>query len=288
MRASMLLAIALSLLVGACAGPPDQRQYTLQGQVLSVAADRREANIKHEEIKGLMPAMTMPYKAAEGQQFENVAAGDLVTATLVVVSNGAYLKDVKKVGEAPLETAPQAAPSASSGFELLSPGEVVPNTRFVDQDGKTRDLASFRNSTLVVTFIYTRCPIPTFCPLMDRHFAAIQTKLKTEPALRHVQLVSVSFDPIADTPPVLKKHAAALGADPKFWTFLTGQRDEIDKFAARFGVAVTREMNDPLDISHNLRTAIVDAKGAFVKAYSGNEWTPDQVLADLRHIAATD
>ena len=123
---------------------------------------------------------------------------------------------------------------------------------------------------------------------MDRHFAAIQTKLKTEPALRHVQLVSVSFDPIADTPPVLKKHAAALGADPKFWTFLTGQRDEIDKFAARFGVAVTREMNDPLDISHNLRTAIVDAKGAFVKAYSGNEWTPDQVLADLRHIAATD
>jgi protein SCO1/2 len=288
MRASMLLAIALSLLVGACAGPPDQRQYTLQGQVLSVTADRREANIKHEEIKGLMPAMTMPYKAAEGQQFENVAAGDLVTATLVVVSNGAYLKDVKKVGEAPLETAPQAAPSASSGFELLSPGEVVPNTRFVDQDGKTRDLASFRNSTLVVTFIYTRCPIPTFCPLMDRHFAAIQTKLKTEPALRHVQLVSVSFDPIADTPPVLKKHAAALGADPKFWTFLTGQRDEIDKFAARFGVAVTREMNDPLDISHNLRTAIVDAKGAFVKAYSGNEWTPDQVLADLRHIAATD
>jgi protein SCO1/2 len=288
MRASMLPAIALSLLVAACAGPRDQRQYTLQGQVLSVAADRQEASIKHEEIKGFMPAMTMPYKTAEGQQFENVAAGDLITATLVVVSNGAYLKDVKKVGEAPLEKAPQAAPSASSGFELLSPGEAVPNTQFVDQDGRTRDLASFRGSTLVVTFIYTRCPIPTFCPLMDRHFAAIQTRLKAEPALRHVQLVSVSFDPIADTPPVLKKHAAALGADPKFWTFLTGKRDEIDKFAARFGVAVAREMNDPLNITHNLRTAIVDAKGALVKAYTGNEWTPDQVLADLRQVAATD
>jgi protein SCO1/2 len=288
MRASMLLAIALSLLVGACAGPPDQRQYTLQGQVLSVAADRREANIKHEEIKGFMPAMTMPYKAAEGQQFENVAAGDLITATLVVVSNGAYLKDVKKVGEAPLEKAPQAAPSASSGFELLNPGEVVPNAQFVDQDGKTRDLASFRSSTLVVTFIYTRCPIPTFCPLMDRHFVAIQSKIKAEPTLRNVHLVSVSFDPLADTPPVLKKHAATLGADPKYWTFLTGQRDEIDKFASRFGVAVTREMNDPLNITHNLRTAIVDAKGALVKTYTGNEWTPDQVLADLRQVAATD
>ena len=113
----MLPAIALSLLVAACAGPPDQRQYTLQGQVLSVAADRQEANIKHEEIKGFMPAMTMPYKAADAQQFENVAAGDLITATLVVVSNDAYLKDVKKVGEAPLEKAPaKPAPSGLLGI----------------------------------------------------------------------------------------------------------------------------------------------------------------------------
>jgi protein SCO1/2 len=123
---------------------------------------------------------------------------------------------------------------------------------------------------------------------MDRHFVAIQNKIKAEPTLRNVHLVSVSFDPLADTPAVLKKHAATLGADPKYWTFLTGQRDEIDKFAARFGVAITREMNDPLDITHNLRTAIVDPKGALVKAYTGNEWTPDQVLADLRHVAATD
>lgn len=288
MRALALFPMVFVVLAAACAGGEDQRQYTLQGQVLSVAADRREANIKHEEIPGFMPAMTMQYKASDTRQFEQLAAGDLITATLVVVSNDAYLKDVKKVGEAPIEKAPQAAPSASSGFELLSPGEVVPNARFVDQDGKTRDLASFRDSTLVVTFIYTRCPIPTFCPLMDRHFVAIQNKLKTEPALRRVQLVSVSFDPIADTPPVLKKHAATLGADPKYWTFLTGQRDEIDRFAARFGVTVTRETTAPLEISHNLRTAIVDAKGALVKAYSGNEWTPDQLLADLRHVAATD
>ena len=115
---------ALVLRCRACAprGVPDApRQYTLQGQVLSVAADRREANIKHEEITGFMPAMTMPYKASDARQFEHLAAGDLITATLVVVSNDAYLKDVKKVGEAPIEKAPQAAPSASSGFELLKP-----------------------------------------------------------------------------------------------------------------------------------------------------------------------
>lgn len=287
MRASTVLPIVLALGLAACGGASDQRQFTLQGQVLTVAADRREINVKHEAIAGLMPAMTMPYKGADASAFDNLAAGDLITATLVVVSNDAYLKNVKKVGQAPLEQT-QTAPPASSGFELLSPGEVVPNTRFVDQDGRTLTLESFRGQTLVVTFIYTRCPIPTFCPLMDRHFASIQKTLKSEPALRNVHLASVSFDPIADTPSVLKKHAAMLGADPKRWTFLTGQRDDIDQFAARFGVSVTREQNDPLDIAHNLRTAVVDDKGAFVKAYSGNEWTPDQILADLRRVAATD
>ena len=157
----------------------------------------------------------------------------------------------------------------------------MPDAAFVDQDGKPRDFASFRGSAVVVTFIYTKCPMPTFCPLMDRHFAAMQAKLKSDPALKRVHLVSVSFDPTTDTPPVLKKHAATLGADPSRWTFLTGDRDDIDQFAARFGVAVTREMNDPTNITHNLRTAIIDARGNLVKTYTGNEWTPEQVLADL-------
>ena len=60
-----------------------------------------------------------------------------------------------------------------------------------------------------MTFIYTQCPLPTFCPLMDRHFVTIQEQLKDDPALTKVHLVTVSFDPITDTPPVLKKHAAA-------------------------------------------------------------------------------
>ena len=287
MRASSLSPIVFVLLTAACGGASDHREYTLQGQVLSVAADRREANIKHEAIAGFMPAMTMPYKAADAQEFAELAPGDLINATLVVVTDEAYLKDVRKVGEAPLEKAPGAAP-ASSGFELLKPGEAVPNVQFVDQDGRKRDLASVAHSTLLMTFIYTRCPMPTFCPLMDRNFAAIQGTLTTDPALKNVHLVSISFDPIADTPPVLKKHAAKVGADPKYWTFLTGDRDEIDRFAARFGVSITRPLNDPLDISHNLRTAIVDAGGALVKAYTGNEWTPEQLLAETRQVAAKD
>jgi protein SCO1/2 len=271
-----------------CTSRSDQRRYTLQGQVLSLEPERKQVTVKHEEIKGFMPAMTMPYDVQEARALDGLAPGDLINATLVVFSNGAYLTDIKKVGSAPLEkpTAEADAPSASSGFELLKPGESVPDASFVDQDGRRRRFADFNGSPLAITFIYTRCPLPTFCPLMDRHFASLQKALKSEPALRAVHLVTVSFDPITDTPPVLKAHARTLDADLKRWTFLTGDRDDIDRFAARFGVSISRALNDPRDITHNLRTAIVDADGKLVKVYTGNEWSPDQVLEDLRKVAA--
>jgi protein SCO1/2 len=174
------------------------------------------------------------------------------------------------------------APPAASGFELLKPGDAVPETTFVDQSGRRRAFKAFKGAPVLLTFIYTKCPMPTFCPLMDQHFATIQKKLKDDPALRRrVHLVSISFDPINDTPAVLKAHATKLGADPNTWTFLTGDRDEIDKFAMRFGVSVARATADQRDITHNLRTALIDADGKLVKIYIGNEWTPDQALADL-------
>jgi protein SCO1/2 len=272
------------LLVSAACGSSD-REYTLQGQILSIEPGHMQANIKHEEIKGFMAAMTMPYKVRDAKELADLKPGDLINSTLVVVSNDAYLKDVKKVGEAPLAAAPSSAssaPSASSGFELLKPGESVPDVPFLDQDGRKTSIASLKGQTVVLTFIYTQCPLPTFCPLMDRHFVTIQERLEADPALSKVHLVTVSFDPVTDTPPVLKKHAQQLGADLTRWTFLTGDRDDIDRFASRFGVTIARDMSDPKNITHNLRTVIIDPDGRLKKTYTGNEWTPDQILADLR------
>jgi protein SCO1/2 len=121
---------------------------------------------------------------------------------------------------------------------------------------------------------------------MDRHFAALQTSLKADASLQAVRLVTVSFDPITDTPAVLREHAKRLNADLTRWTFLTGDRDEIDQFAARFGVSISRAMNDARDITHNLRTVVIDRDGKIVKVYTGNDWSPDQVLADLKGLAS--
>ena len=272
---------AVSLATTACGGSAS-REYPLQGQVLSVNADRTQANIEHDDIPGFMGAMTMSYKVRDSHQFEGLQPGDLITLTLVVVSSDAYLTDVRRVGAAPLAAESARATSASFEFDFLTPGQEVPLTPFVDQDGQTRDFTSFRGAMTIVTFIYTRGPMPTFCPLMDRHFATIQVQTESDPELKSLRLVSVSFDPLVDTPSVLKQHAEALGADPTRWTFLTGDRDEIDQFAKRFGVTIVRDSNELIDIAHSLRTAVIDAEGRLVKVYTGNEWTPDELLTYLR------
>ncbi len=282
MRSFYACVFAAAIVAGACSRS-GERHFTLQGQVTAVSPDRHEATIKHEEIQGFMPAMTMPYKVNDSKLLEGIAPGDLITATLVVVPNDAYLSAVRKVGSAPLaKPAPDVMTApAASGFELLRPGEPVPNATFIDQNGKKRPFASFKGSTVVLTFIYTRCPLPNFCPLMDRNFARIQQQLKADPAIgKGVHLVTVSFDPAHDTPAVLKQHGEQLNADFSTWTFLTGNRDDIGQFAARFGVSVMYE--DDQSITHNLRTAIIDADGKLVKVYTGNDWTPDQLLTDLK------
>jgi protein SCO1 len=290
MRCYIVFFIGLALAAGACAKSPPDRHFPLHGQVLRIGANHLQATIKHDDIKGFMPAMTMPYKVLDAKEFAAVAAGDVIDATLVVVSNDAYLKDVKKVGQAPLDKLPEnTAPGAKAGAMLLKDGDPVPNTTFLDEDGKKRELASFKGSAVVLTFIYTRCPMPTFCPLMDRNFAALQEKLKADREL-NVHLLTVSFDPETDTPAVLKKHAQGLHADPKIWTFLTGDLDTIDQFAGRFGVSIQRSLDEQqqVNITHNLRTAILDREGNLVKSYTGNEWTPAQVLADIKVLVGVD
>jgi protein SCO1/2 len=290
MRIGTAFLLSLALFVSACGGTSkDRREFKLQGQVLSIQPDHKQAVIRHEEITGFMSAMTMPYAVQDAREYENIAPGDLITATLVVLPNAGYLESVKKVGTAPLDAAAATPPAgAASGFELIKTGSPVPDQDFVDQDGKAVSLDTFKGSAVILTFIYTSCPMPTFCPLMDQNFAKMQAKLKEQNNILKAHLLSVSFDPQIDTPPVLKKHADRLGADPRLWSFVTGDRDAIDKWASGFGFSVSRAMNDPRDITHNLRTAILDRQGNLVQVYTGNEWTPEQVLADVRVMVGVD
>ncbi len=279
-RSTVCLLLAALLVPGACA--PAGRRYELRGQVVGVDRGRQEITIRHEDIPGFMPAMTMPFRVEPADLLDERAPGDLVVATLVVAESDAYLTSIAKVGWAPVAAAP-ALPPADGGVEPLRVGEIVPDQVFVDQAGRARQISFWRGRALAVTFIYTRCPYPTFCPLMDRQFAAVQTRVLADPALAAaVHLLSVSFDPDYDTPEVLARHAASLGADPAVWSFATAPRDEVDRFAARFGVSIVRGPT-PADFAHTLRTAVIDREGRLASLYPGNAWGPDQIVRDLRH-----
>ncbi len=275
----VVLAIAA---VVACGTKPDLRRYELRGQIIGVDAARQEVLLKHEAVEGLMSGMTMPFKVQKTVQLADLTPGDLVKANLEIRGNDASLSQVSKTGTAPIEQPPPAS-TASSGFELLKPGEQPPDTAFIDQNGRVRRVSSLRGRAVALTFIYTRCPIPTFCPMLDRQFAAIAESLQASPIRDRVHLISITFDPEHDTPAVLLEHARTLHADPARWSFLTGDRDEIDRFAARFGVTIVRGTS-PDDIAHNLRTAIIDADGKLVRVYPGTEWTVDEITAELEKV----
>lgn len=269
--------VLLALVAAACSRPPQGKEYELKGQILALRPDRNEVVVKHEDIPGFMPAMTMPYKVKEGLLADK-EPGDLITATLVVAETDAHLSAMTKTGHAAIPGT-DAAP-VTPGFDILREGEQVPDDRLVDENGAPLPLSSLRGHRVALTFMYTQCPFPEFCPLMDRNFVAVQNTIKESPELADVRLVSVSFDPAFDTPSVLKKHARTLRADPRIWHFVSGDPTEITRFAARFGVAVERPEGQP--ITHNLSTAVIDPAGRLVRLRAGNSWTPAELVADLK------
>ena len=273
----VLLCAAL-LLAGGCGRGPEPKAYQLNGQIVSIAPERREVTIKHQDIPNFMPGMTMPFTVEDGALLDGKEAGDLVTATLVVGETSAHLSTLTRTGHQPIE-----APAAGIG---LRPGDEVADAPFVDQTGAKRPLASFRGHRVAVTFIYTRCPLPEFCPLMTRNFATVQKQLRSRRDLSDVRLVSVTLDPAFDTPTVLQAHARAFNADPAVWSFLTGDPPAVRTFAEQFGVYIESEPADPAQITHSLRTAVIGADGRLVTNHSGTDWTPDALLADITKATA--
>jgi len=282
-RASIVLFALASAAASACTPAPQAKNYELKGQILAVHADQQQLTIKHGDIAGYMPGMTMSFPVATPALMSGREPGELVTATLTVTDAIGRITALTHTGMAPL---PQNTNEVALATGILGLEDAVPDAAFIDQTDKRRSFSEWKGSITVVTFSYTRCPLPTFCPLMDQNFATLQRAIAEDPTLKgKVKLVTISFDPM-DTPAVLAAHARQRKADPAVWTFLTGDKVTVDKFAGRFGVGVITNPQNPTDITHNLRTALIGADGRIKRLYNGSDWTPGTALADLRDVAA--
>ena len=279
--AAILLAL-LAVNMLACRQAPPPKQYELTGQILSIKPERNEVVVRHDDIKGFMPAMTMPYKVQDPALLTGRKVGDLFKATLVVGEVDAYLSSLNVTGHKPLDT---PAP-VSDQPDILDPGDTVADALLVDQGGKPLPLSSLRGHRVALTFIYTRCPLPDYCPLIEQNFVTVQRMLKANPKLSDVRLVTMTMDPEFDTPAVLRPHALDLGADPAIWSFATGEPAEVKRFAEQFGIHIERDDTNTWQLIHNLRTAVIDADGKVVKIESGNFWKPADLVADLEKTPA--
>lgn len=282
LRPALFVLAVLTLAVAACnrtSEPLPTARYELNGQILAVNAETREITVKHDDVVGLMPAMTMTFPVGAESDLRGRIPGDMIRATLEVTGGQGRITNVVKTGTAPL---PANTNEVALAAGLLEEGDAVPDAALIDQSDRRRSLSDWTGTPTLVGFVYTTCPLPNFCPLIDRNFAAVQRAIAADTRLAgQVRLISISIDPTRDTPAVLAAHAAKLEADPAVWTFLTGDPATVDRVAGRYGVGITRADGSG-EIAHNLRTTLVGRDGRVRKIYSGNAWTADEVLDDLR------
>lgn len=270
--------------------------YAVRGVVKSLKRPEREAVIRHEEIPGYMPAMTMPFTVRESRELDGVHAGDTVEFRLRVTETDGWIDQVKVVAKPdpatrkPVVTnAPAVTPTATNAaFRVLpnvpdlKPGDLVPDYGFTNQLGQTLRLGSFRGQALAVSFIFTRCPFPLFCPRMSERFAEVQTAFAAKGSeATNWHLLSITFDPEFDTPKVLKAYGQRWKADPRHWTLATGSFDQIEPFATSVGLYFGRGVSIA-DQNHNLRTLVIGPDGRVVQVFRGNEWSAEELVQSLR------
>ena len=263
------------------AAPIKAKAYPLVGEVLKINPAEGKITVRHEAIPAYdMPAMTMTLNVAvkEKAALDDLRIGDKITATLRVAGDHSELDDLNVTEAATPKLTLDlsgATPTLREKTPKLEPGGVVPDFAVTTQEGATLRLAELRGKVVVLTFIYTGCPLPDFCPKMDSKFAEL-SRLAGSTAARadKVRLLSISFDPEHDTPQVLARHGKLKGSKPPLWQFAVASHEELRKVAEPLGL-MYGPMKD--EIVHNLSTAVIGPDGKLVVLYAGSSWTPEDV-----------
>ena len=255
------------------------KRFELKGKVVSADKAEHKVTIEHEEIPGYMDAMTMPFTLLDDWVYGELKPGALIQATLVVDQNRTWLESPSVTTVDPNLVGKEVETSVEPKV-----GDAVPDFSLTNQDGKKISLKKYAGRTLLLTFVYTRCPMPDQCPLMSTNFALLNQELANNAALKDkVSLLSVSVDPAFDKPKVLRdyglKYINSTRPDAfARWELATGSNEEVKKVGKFFGLNYWPEKDQ---VIHNLRTVMISADGKVAKTYRGNEWKPDQVLKDL-------
>ena len=272
-----VILLGLAVLGGAESREAAPRTFSVRGVILEIKTNSAQVVIRHEAITGYMDEMTMPFKIKEPAQLSELALGDQVIFQLHVGTDESWVDHFQKIGAVSLSE--NKTGSQSEEKPAPRPDKSLLDYKFTNELGQAVSFNDFRGEALAITFFYTRCPLPDYCPRLSKNFEEASQKLKaTANAPTNWHFISVSFDPRADTPQVLKSYGLSYGYDPAYWSFFTGPQDKIAELAR--GAGVTYE-TDAGTINHNFRTLIIDPKGHLQMVFpiSGN--LSDQIVTEI-------
>jgi protein SCO1/2 len=262
------------------AGSTNLQIYAVRGVIKELKPDGKTVVIRHEEVPEYMPAMTMPFEVKDRKELAGLKPGDKVSFRMLVSDTEGWIDQVTLLGETdPGEPPPRETFRRARTVEPLEIGDPIPDYPFTNELGQAFSLGQFKGKALALTFIFTRCPFPNFCPRMSENFAGAHRQLaamKDGPTNWH--FLSLSFDPEFDTPATLKNYASRYKYDPNHWTFATGALIEIDAITEQFGLVFPRE---GANFNHNLRTVVIDARGRVQKVFVGNEWKVEDFVVEM-------
>jgi len=258
------------------------RTYEVRGRVVGFGDDPHTLFIQHEEIPGYMPAMTMPFRTPDTTAVSRLTLGDQIAFTFHVTRDSAWITDIRRLPPGTRLNLDAGPRPTLHGLPLLQEGDPLPDATLLTQDSLQLRLSDLQGRALLLTFIYTRCPVPDFCPLMSRRFQQLQEPLKARFG-DHTRLLTISFDPAYDTPSVLRRYAQQYTDDTRHWIFATGDTTTIRRLATQFGVHYEAAAGE---IIHNLTTALVAPDGRIGRIWRGNRWTTDEVLAAVAEVLA--
>ena len=246
------------------------RIFEMRGTVKRVDVTGKRVLIAHDEVKDFMAAMTMPFQVREDAELRGLIPEDEVSFRLSFSPATNWIDHIEILGGPRPEKGPDRPPvRVAPNVEPLKVGDPMPSYSFTNEFGAAVNLANLNGTAFAVTFIYTRCPFPDFCPKMSARFAETMKLLQADrSAPTNWHLFSLTFDPTYDTPRILRNYGRQYGYDPAAWSFLTGSMYDIDGITDQIEMQIMTG-DSASAWSHRLRTIVVDANGKLQSIFRG-------------------
>ncbi|HUR45311.1 MAG TPA: copper-binding protein [Candidatus Saccharimonadales bacterium] len=262
------------------------RSFSARGLIRELPTEGKTVVVRHDEIPGYMATMTMEFTVRDTNELRGLKVGDGITFQVKANEEESWIEGIRRAGTNDFTPIPVTGPSMTSLLHAgqLKPGDMLPDAELLAEDGRTVKLSEFEGRALAFTFIFTRCPLPDYCPRMNQHFSRAREFLQQgQGGPTNWQFLSVSFDPDFDKPGVLKRYAYSYrGKDADRWLFAASPTN----LTAAMGPLVDfRFANEGGSFLHNLRTVVLDPQRRVYRQFDGSKWKAEELARSMSEAA---